>query len=240
MVDTAASSHVRALDMKRDWNARARRNAAYFIATSEEAGDEAFRASGERDVRAFFDGLDEVLGPERHALDVGCGIGRMDEFVAPRVGSLTGLDVSGEMVAKARERLAAVPNARFVEGDGFTLAPIGDASIDLAFSHIVFQHVPRPVVLGYFREVRRVLRAGGDFVFQVPEWNPRAPADPPHHDTFEMRFWTEGDLRDALLPLGFGWVGARRFPVRTPELDFDALRVHVRLAAAPLGLTEWV
>ncbi|NOT31052.1 MAG: methyltransferase domain-containing protein [Planctomycetes bacterium] len=216
-----------ALDMKRDWNARAVSNAEHFIATAHDQSEEAFRASGERDARLLFAGLEEVLGPARALVDIGCGIGRMDEFLAPRVGTLIGVDVSGEMVRKARVRLAHLGNASFVEGDGFTL-PLPEGSADTIYSHIVFQHMPRPVARGYFREALRVLRVGGDFLFQMPEWNSRAPADPPESDTFEMRFWKESELRSELEALGFRWRGTARHPVTTPVLDFDQLRVHVR------------
>lgn len=215
------------LDMKRDWNQRAAENAEYYIATHDDTAPDAFRASGERDVNVFFDGLWELLRRDRVVVDIGCGIGRMDEFVAPRVGQLIGVDVSGEMVRKATARLSHLANVRFVEGDGWSL-PLDAGSVDLVFSHIVFQHMPRLVAKGYFAEVARVLKAGGDFVFQMPEAVPGAPADPPTEDTFEMRFWREEELRGVLVGLGFEWVECRRFPVQTPLLDFNQLRVRVR------------
>lgn len=212
--------------MKRDWNARAGANAQYFIATSEHQSQDTFRDSGARDARLLFEGVEELLGPERELVDIGCGVGRMDEFLAPRVKRLTGVDVSGEMLRQARARLAHLANASFVECDGFSL-PLPDASADTIYSHIVFQHVPRPVTRAYLREAFRVLRPGGDFLFQVPEWNPRAPADPPESDTLEMRFWRADELRTLLEALGFHWRGVKRHAVTTPQLDFDQLRVHV-------------
>jgi (2Fe-2S) ferredoxin len=215
------------LDMKGDWNRRASENAEHYIATADpDAGQSAFRASGERDVRAFFDGLDHLLHPEQTVADIGCGIGRMDEFVAPRVRSLVGVDVSGEMVKRAAARLAHLPNVRFAEGDGFTL-PLPDGSIGLVFTHIVLQHTPRHVTRGYFAEAFRVLHPGGDFVFQMPEAVDGAPPDPPGDDTFEMRFWTEAALRAAVEAVGFEWQSCRRFPVEGPLL-FNQLRIHCR------------
>ena len=213
------------LDMKADWNKRARDSAEYFIATHEDASEDAFRSSGERDARLMFEGLDQFLG-ERDVVDIGCGIGRMDEFVAAKCRHLTGVDVSGEMVRKAADRLAHLSNVNFVECDGSTL-PLPDASVDTVFSHICFQHTPRQVTRSYFREVYRILRAPGGFVFQMPEWNERAPADPPGNDTFEMRFWTEADLRADLESVGFAWGGVRRFPVETQQLNFNTMRLHV-------------
>jgi (2Fe-2S) ferredoxin/SAM-dependent methyltransferase len=215
------------LDMKGDWNQRAVENAEYYIATAAPDAGDAFRASGERDVKAFFDGLGHLLHGQQTVADIGCGIGRMDEFVAPHVQSLVGIDVSGEMVRRATERLRHLPNVRFVEGDGYSL-PLPDQSLGLLFSHIVLQHTPRHVTRGYFADALRVLRPGGDFVFQMPEAVPGAPKDPPGDDTFEMRFWTEADLRLAIEQVGLQWLSVRRFPVHSEHLDFNQLRVHCR------------
>jgi (2Fe-2S) ferredoxin/SAM-dependent methyltransferase len=213
------------LDMKGDWNQRARENAEHWIATAAPDAGDAFRASGERDVTAFFDGLWHLLHPAQTVADIGCGLGRMDEFVAPRVQSLVGVDVSGEMVRRATERLSHLGNVRFVECDGYSL-PLPDASVGLVFTHIVLQHTPRHVTRGYLAEAFRVLRSGGDFVFQMPEAVPGAPSDPPGDDTIEMRFWVESDLRSAVEAAGFSWQSCRRYPVHSEYLDFNQLRVH--------------
>jgi SAM-dependent methyltransferase len=206
---------------------RALENAEYYIASAPPDAGDAFRGSGERDVRAFFDGLWHLLHPQQTVADIGCGIGRMDEFVAPYVQSLVGIDVSAEMIKKATARLAHLHNVRFVECDGYTL-PLADQSIGLVFSHIVLQHTPRHVTHGYIAEALRVLRCGGDFVFQMPEAVPGAPADPPGDDTFEMRFWTETDLRVAVEGVGFVWQSCQRYPVDSAQLRFNQLRIHCR------------
>jgi len=212
--------------MKDDWNERARENARFYIATSVDDAD--FDISGLRDVGNFFDRIEHLLHAEQDVLDIGCGIGRMDQFVAPRVRHLAGIDVSGEMIRLATERMAKFQNVSYHEGDGRTLAPIADASIGLVFSHIVFQHMPRDVTSSYFIEVMRVLCPGGDFVFQVPEAVADAPEDPPEDDTFEMRFYDEKQLQEQLLALGFAWLECRRYPVETPRLNFNQLRIHVK------------
>jgi len=215
------------LDMKGDWNRRAKENASWYIATSEASGEDSFRASGMRDVRAFFDGLEHLLHPNQLVADIGCGTGRMDEFVAPHVQRLFGIDVSGEMLAKAAVRLGHLENVELREGDGWTL-PLPAGAVTLVFSHIVLQHTPRRVTRSYFRDALRALRPGGHFVFQLPEAVPGAPEDPPEDDTFEMRFWREQDLRSDLESLGWEWLECRRFPVQSPLLDFNQLRIHAR------------
>jgi SAM-dependent methyltransferase len=52
------------------------------------------------------------------------------------------------------------------------LSKLGDKTIDFAFSHIVLQHMPELVfALRYIREMLRVLKPGGMFLFQF-NWVP--------------------------------------------------------------------
>jgi ubiquinone/menaquinone biosynthesis C-methylase UbiE len=78
------------------------------------------------------------------------------------------IDVSGEMLARARRHNAHLDNVEWLQGDGTSLAPIEDARADAVVSHVVFQHIPEPqVTLGYVREMARVLRPGGWAAFQI-------------------------------------------------------------------------
>ena len=218
--------------MRQDWNARSLENAEWYIASGIDAGDEAFWRSGVTDAGAFFTGLEHLLDPSADVLDIGCGIGRMDAVVAPKVRSLIGLDVSDEMVKKADARHAAIPNLTFVVGTGSDLSALGafdpaSGSFDLVFSYIVFQHVPKVVTLSYAREVLPRLRPGGSFVFHVPEASDgvqRAPAD---DDTFGMRLFTEDEIRPELGALGFEWCGAVRHVDQEAHPEFHHLRIHV-------------
>ena len=212
-------------DMKGDWDDRARENARYYIATHNFDSEEEFSGSGERDVDNFFSDLEHLLHGDVRALDVGCGIGRMDEFVAPRLGHLVGLDVSGEMVSRARARLAHIPNVEFAEGDGLSLGGFPDASFDLVFSYICFQHAPREVFAGYLPEIFWVLKPTGSFVFQVPEVVHEDPPDPPDEDTFNLRFHREAKVKEQLEDAGFTWGSCKRFEIVAP-VPVDFLRIH--------------
>ncbi|HMD30961.1 MAG TPA: class I SAM-dependent methyltransferase, partial [Candidatus Acidoferrales bacterium] len=100
------------------------------------------------------------------ALEIGCGVGRMTAAFAQEFGEVIGIDVSPEMVKKARAR--ELPGARFLVGSGCDLSGVEDRSADFAFSYIVFQHIPeKAVILRYFEEAARVLRPGGLFRFHV-------------------------------------------------------------------------
>jgi SAM-dependent methyltransferase len=108
-----------------------------------------------------------VLGPERHVLDIGCGIGRFERGLADRVATITGIDISPQMLEAARQRCAGLANVRFIETSGRDLAPLADGSFDLVLAIDAMPYVYRaglPLVAIHFDEVARVLRAGGDFV----------------------------------------------------------------------------
>jgi ubiquinone/menaquinone biosynthesis C-methylase UbiE len=81
---------------------------------------------------------------------------------------VTAVDVSAEMIERARANLQGTGNITLILGDGATLASVADQSLDFAFSYIVFQHIPSlDVISSYCREVSRVLTPGSLFKFQV-------------------------------------------------------------------------
>jgi len=103
------------------------------------------------------------LQPGDDVLDVGCGAG-MDTLVAAQMvgpsGSVTGIDMTPEMVAKARGSVTemGLDNVTIVEGSAEQL-PFEDASFDVAISNGVIDLIPDKDAV--FSEITRVLRPGG-------------------------------------------------------------------------------
>ncbi len=151
--------------MRDEWDARARQDARYFICTDLPRDEQAFLASGRDDYRhhvGSFMQASRFDAAGKTALEIGCGIGRMTRCFAEEFAEVIGLDISAEMIARARA--ADIPRARFVVGGGSDLAGIASAAVDFVFSYIVFQHIPeQAVILRYFEEIGRVLRPGGLF-----------------------------------------------------------------------------
>jgi SAM-dependent methyltransferase len=162
----AGASH-----MRRFWDARAREDALFFVDNNRgyrAPEDEGFWEAGERALDVLLERLDLRLRLEDVVLDVGCGVGRLTRALAGRGRTVHGLDVSPEMIARAREALAGLDNVDLHLGDGTTLRPIDDGSCDAIVSLVVFQHIPDPAItLGYVREMGRVLRPGGWAAFQI-------------------------------------------------------------------------
>ncbi|MCA1580385.1 MAG: methyltransferase domain-containing protein [Acidobacteria bacterium] len=203
--------------MRRDWDLRARSDAASFIDCGHGASAERFWKSGEEDVAAQV--LKNVrLRPDAQVLEIGCGIGRLMKAMRRRARVVTGVDISGEMIERARRELLPDDGVRLFATDG-DLREIPDRSIDFVYSFIVFQHIPsRAAVLTYLREAARVLRPGGLFRFQA---DGRGPRFKPPNTWSGVRF-RSADLRRRLDELGLGvleitaagtqymWVTARR------------------------------
>ena len=103
------------------------------------------------------------LQPGERVADLGCGAGT-DSLVAAQMvgpdGSVTGIDMTPEMLARARaaaEELGA-GNVEFAEGEVERL-PFADESIDVVISNGVIDLVPDKDAV--FAEIFRVLRPGG-------------------------------------------------------------------------------
>ena len=97
------------------------------------------------------------VGPEADLLDVCCGSGVVGNAFRGKVRSLTGLDLTPEMVALSSERLD-----RVVQGTVFDI-PFPDASFDIVVNREVMHLFPRPAQM--LKEVLRVLKPGGQFIF---------------------------------------------------------------------------
>ena len=102
-------------------------------------------------------------------LDVGCGTGTTDRYLAPRVRTLHGVDISEEMLAKAERN---VPRARYSHYDGKNL-PFEEGTFDVVVAICVLHHVPVPMRRELVRDMVRVVRPRG--VVAVFEHNPFNP-----------------------------------------------------------------
>jgi SAM-dependent methyltransferase len=96
-------------------------------------------------------------------LDVGSGAGTDSLVAAQMVGSegrVTGIDMTSEMLAKARAAAADMDaaNVQFVAGEVERL-PFEDASFDVVISNGVIDLIPDKDAV--FSEIHRVLRPGG-------------------------------------------------------------------------------
>lgn len=121
-----------------------------------------------------------LLGPDRVVLQVGCGIGRFERALAPRVREAHGIDVSGEMVRVAERRCAGLGNVFLAKSSGRDLGMFADERFDLVYAVDTFPYLVQSghaLVARHFDEARRVLRRGGELVILNYSYRDDLPAE---------------------------------------------------------------
>jgi len=143
-----------------DWSVRQREEGS--VALSSLGSSETVEAAT-REIVAQLDRWG-LLGPDRKVLQIGCGIGRFELALAPRVAEAHGVDVSTEMIKVAERRCEALPNVFLQKTSGQDLAMFDDASLDLVYAVDSFPFLLQSgmeLVDRHFAEARRVLKPGG-------------------------------------------------------------------------------
>jgi SAM-dependent methyltransferase len=113
-----------------------------------------------------------LLGDVRglQIIDYGCGSGGNSVLLANRGARVYGVDISPDLVALARRRMAIngrAGGATFMVCSGYDL-PFADGSIDVVFGIAILHHLDLSKAS---REIARVLRPGGRAIFQEPVRN---------------------------------------------------------------------
>ena len=104
------------------------------------------------------------LGPGLRALELGCGTAVFLERVARCGTELLGLDLSPELLARARTRLSGVANVRLARGNAEQV-PCPSGTLDAVYGSSILHHLDLDAALA---EVFRVIRPGGRAAFAEP------------------------------------------------------------------------
>jgi ubiquinone/menaquinone biosynthesis C-methylase UbiE len=144
--------------------------------------------------------IDEIR--DRRVLDIGVGPGRTTHHLSPLTKGYVGIDYSERMLGPCRERY---PDATLLHCDARAM-PFDDESFDVVFfSWNAIDDVDHDDRMAMLREIRRVLRAGGQFVFSAHNLATFQPS--------------------ALRPRGFTLAGGLR---GMPARNSKALRKYLR------------
>jgi SAM-dependent methyltransferase len=132
------------------------------------AGDyDRFSRYMESGAREFYERLN--VAPGCRLLDVGCGSGQLALMAAKDGLEVTGVDIAGNLVERARVRAQADNlRAQFEEADAEAL-PFEDASFDVVTSLIGAMFAPRPEFVA--KELLRVCEPGGTIA--MANWTPQ-------------------------------------------------------------------
>jgi ubiquinone/menaquinone biosynthesis C-methylase UbiE len=139
--------------------------------------------------------------PTESALDVACGPGAFVLALAPRVRFARGIDLTAEMLSRARafQQERNISNAAFDRGEAEQL-PYPDASFDLVTCQCAFHHMPKPEEA--FQEMVRVTKPEGRIALidtLAPESDPKFELhnrieivrDPSHTESLRLTTYLE-------------------------------------------------
>lgn len=161
-------------EVRRDWTRLGEHDPlwAVYVTPGTRGGRwdvEEFFATGRTEVARSLEHLASLgLGTRRtKALDFGAGVGRLSAALAEHFDHVVGVDVSPTMLDEARRLDRSEGKVEFVLNDAVDLSFVPDAEVDLVYSSLVLQHLPRELAYGYLREFLRVLRPDGAAVIQV-------------------------------------------------------------------------
>jgi phosphoethanolamine N-methyltransferase len=148
-------------------------------------GDGFLSPGGPQAVREIVQGLDLK---DQTVLDIGCGLGGLDEVLAGEFGAkVTGVDVAKLIVQLGQERIARSAlrdriEIRLTEPGPL---PFAAGSFDVVFGKDAWLHIPDKT--GFFAEVFRVLKPGG--IVTCGDWM-KSPG--PYSKDMEYFFKMEG------------------------------------------------
>jgi SAM-dependent methyltransferase len=103
-------------------------------------------------------------------LDVGCGSGRIGEFVLDAgAGRYVGIDFSSPMIELARGRLDRFDDRVTLVTDDFLTAPLA-GGFDVVLALGLFDYLPDPEA--FVRRIHERCKPGGCVVASFPAWSP--------------------------------------------------------------------
>ncbi len=130
----------------------------YYRSIAPEYEEHGIDAPGQAELHAAFDGF--AIGGD--VLELACGPGAWTEQLVARSASLTAVDASPEMIARARARVGEA-SVRFVEADLFAWRP--DRRYDTVFFGFWLSHVPDDRFDAFWSLVGEALEPGGRVFF---------------------------------------------------------------------------
>jgi SAM-dependent methyltransferase len=185
--------------------------------------------------RGFFDDLDQYHFEKLHhlprlidfdgyrgrrVLEVGCGAGVDLARFARGGAAVTGVDLAASAIALARANFEQQRLAGEFKVANAEALPFPDEAFDLVYAHGVVQYTATPARL--VDECRRVLKPGGEAIFQVynrVSWlnalSKLMKVGLEHQDAPVLRKYSIGEFRSLLRGFRDVTIVPERFPVKS-------------------------
>ncbi len=116
-----------------------------------------FYSSGKNQALIFKD----LVNKDTIVLDVGCGVGRVEMFLAQYCQEIHGVDISGTILRLAKDNLKEHKNVFFHRNNGKDLRIFPDNKFGFIFSLLFLQHLEKEDAYIYLEEICRVLNPDG-------------------------------------------------------------------------------
>jgi SAM-dependent methyltransferase len=205
-----------------------------FLRTERDRNRESRRIIAEKVLKPHF-------RPDSTVLDYGCGPGFMARASASLVSEVIACDIAEGVLACARS-LNSAPNIRYINVDSASYDGLADASIDVAYSFAVIQHVRDDALRGILRRLATLVRPGGRLLLHAalnaPGWRTEAEWDA--DKSLRGRFkWEYGlncfsrdpaVLRNMVRSAGFSDPTIESLDVLAPLTNDDVSRQHLLVA----------
>jgi SAM-dependent methyltransferase len=226
--------------MKQDWDRRAQVDPYYWVAATQEADLQSYESSAQTDCEGFLKyflggNWDESLAKDKFKdqalLDLGCGIGRMTAPLANYFQRSVGVDVSEQMILKAKELHQSITNAEFICNSGTDLSMLADGSIDIACSYSVLAHLPADVTEAYFLEIGRILKTAGFFRYQF--WVGPQEKHPQDQDSLSIHVYSEAQLKNLHEQAGLEIIHREEIDYFDPILELKPLWITAKKIQNP-------
>ena len=166
---------MRLWQTRRHWEKLARTDPFWAVLSSpEKKGNRwtaaEFFAAGREEVATIMASVQRRAPGLRHghALDFGCGVGRLSQGLADHFERVTGVDIAAPMLELAREHNRHGDRVDYRHNTRPDLALFADHTFDFVCSIITLQHIAPEYSRRYLVEFVRVLAPGGVALFQIP------------------------------------------------------------------------
>ncbi len=161
--------------LRHNWEEFARYDPMWAILTDPKRRrkrwkPEEFFETGRQEIASLMDsikGRGYQFGKER-ALDFGCGVGRLTQAMAQYFENCYGVDISAEMVERAKSFNRHGDRCQYFVNQSDNLKIFEDNSFDFIYTNIVLQHIEKKYNEFYLKEFIRLLKPNGLLVFQMP------------------------------------------------------------------------
>lgn len=162
-------------------------------------GQAEFDLAGREDAERL---LLPFVSAQSRVLDVGCGMGRLLNWVAPHCAEAVGIDISREMIRKARTYLRRHPNVSLKVLRRTLALPFQNGAFDFIYFYHVSEHLEREEAFRLLSEMKRCLRSRGCALVQFglidhPDNQAefRRWSKTPDPEGVRSRFYTEEEIR---------------------------------------------